>query len=133
MTDQEINETIAIACGWKDIGYRGIEGLPLKTYFAGHPPEGSEAQLMGDFWIVPNYCEDLNAMHEAEKILTDEQQNYYAWLLVMSVDNYMTWKPEEFPTIEVWEFGLTETWFATHVDALKKANAFIVAIRTIKQ
>lgn len=48
MTDQEINEAIGIECGW--------------VYYDGwHDDKGRED--------LPDYCNDLNAMHEAEKIL----------------------------------------------------------------
>jgi hypothetical protein len=54
MTDEQINIAIAEACGWKYINN--------ETY----APDGS-------FWWskkaeFPDYCNDLNAMHEAEKI-----------------------------------------------------------------
>ena len=48
MTNQQINEAIATECGW--------------TYYDGwHDVKGREG--------LPDYCNDLNAMHEAEKIL----------------------------------------------------------------
>ena len=54
MTNKQINITIAEACGWK---YEKNET---------HAPDGA-------FWWskkpeFPDYCSDLNAMHEAEKI-----------------------------------------------------------------
>jgi hypothetical protein len=63
MTDEEINIAIAEACGWK---YANNET---------HAPDGS-------FWWskepeIPDYCNDLNAMHEAEKMLTKEQLYNY--------------------------------------------------------
>lgn len=43
MIDQEINEAIALACGW--------------IYYDGwHHPDGMSE--------LPNYCTDLNAMHD---------------------------------------------------------------------
>lgn len=57
MTDKQINEAIAEACGWVPDCDGGIcwdqYGAPLIT--------------------PPNYCNDLNAMHEAEKIMTKAQ------------------------------------------------------------
>jgi hypothetical protein len=49
MTDEQINAAIAEACGW-------------------------EEESFGPSWYessskMPNYCNDLNAMHEAEKAL----------------------------------------------------------------
>lgn len=59
MSDEQINEAIAKACG-----IVGKSGEIYKT------PDG---------WVVdcPNYCTDLNAMHEAEKVLTKEQVREY--------------------------------------------------------
>ena len=55
MTNEQINIAIAEACGW---GNDDIErGYALCQF--------SES--------VPNYCNDLNAMHEAEKVLSDKQ------------------------------------------------------------
>jgi hypothetical protein len=60
MTDQEINEAVAYACGW--------------IYYDGWNHSDGRNQL-------PNYCSDLNAMHEAEKMLTREQIDDYIVLL----------------------------------------------------
>lgn len=57
MTDRQINIAIAEACGIVDVDHWG----PLyKT------PSG---------WVrdCPDYCNDLNAMHEAEKVLNPKQ------------------------------------------------------------
>ena len=61
MTDEQINAAIAEACGWAPDCDRGIcwdqHGTAIIT--------------------PPNYCTDLNAMHEAEKVLTKEQVREY--------------------------------------------------------
>lgn len=66
MTDQEINVTIAEACGWKKV-YTGplADGQVDDRYIYG----GCYMSVKD----MPNYCADLNAMHEAEKVMTDEQ------------------------------------------------------------
>lgn len=66
MTPQEQNIAIAEACGWKNLiwheGSKQLRGDILKEAQNEHP------------WYlqtrVPNYPDDLNAMHEAEKVLT---------------------------------------------------------------
>jgi len=60
MTDEQINEAIAEARGWKP-DKRGLGWLN---------PHGCYAEC-------PNYCADLNAMHEAEKVLVKEQVREY--------------------------------------------------------
>lgn len=59
MTNEQINKAIAKACG-----IVGKSGEIYKT------SEG---------WVVncPDYCADLNAMHEAEKVLTIPQEKDY--------------------------------------------------------
>ena len=55
MTDQQINAAIAETCGWKSKGNTWLtpNGTPV---FASD---------------VPDYCTDLNAMHEAEEHLSE--------------------------------------------------------------
>lgn len=116
MTEQEINIAIAEVCGWKDI--RPSDKLVMV-------PIGSNPDPNEGYEAIPSYTTDLNAMHEAEVMLTDKQQNHYAWLLVQAVDNHMSWKPEEFVTLDIWEISLTEVWFACNTTALQRAEAFL--------
>lgn len=67
MTDEQINQRIAEACGWTDIGECTC-GFKLR----GYPPEYSAHGKH-----IPNYCNDLNAMHLTEKILSDAQWEDY--------------------------------------------------------
>jgi len=69
MTDEQINIKIAELCGWG-----------FKQRFLGEPystaPKEMTAKLDPAHWNrnlyeLPNYTADLNAMHEAEKRLTD--------------------------------------------------------------
>jgi hypothetical protein len=65
MTNQEINETIAKACGWRRVDIFEWDGsfcLP-KQYV--------------ELSDLPNYVEDLNATHEAEKTLNKHQACLY--------------------------------------------------------
>ena len=52
MTNEQINIAIAEACGWTDTKIVNEGG-----------------KLMYGQTEVPDYCNDLNAMHEAEKVL----------------------------------------------------------------
>lgn len=93
MTDQEINQAIAAACGIVGKDQYG----PL------HQTE--------EGWVVdcPNYCTDLNAMHEAEKALKGyEQIHTYVWHL----SNRKDWETD---------FKLMEV----HISARDRAEAFL--------
>ncbi len=60
MTDEQINRAIAEACGWNNKPVVRTNGK-------------------GSVWVTewPDYCNDLNAMHEAEKVLTDDQREVF--------------------------------------------------------
>ena len=55
MSEEEINQAIAEACGW--------------TFGPLRPPANYKPFYGGENWFLPKFCHDLNAMHEAERIL----------------------------------------------------------------
>jgi hypothetical protein len=63
MTDEQINAAIAEACGWTEI----------RDNVVGKAPGETANRVM----FLPNYSTSLNAMHEAEKVLTEIQWFYY--------------------------------------------------------
>jgi hypothetical protein len=69
MTDEQINAAIAEACGWKSKEEtNGVPWLWRRTNINGRIESSMEPL---------SYCTDLNAMHEAEKVLTKEQVREY--------------------------------------------------------
>lgn len=90
--DQRI--AIAEACGW------GWD----PRYKLWHGPSMSEGNTL------PDYLRDLNAMHEAEKVLTEEQrQEFLGWVCTQA----------EFSTPEEYH------WFLAHATAAQRAEAFL--------
>lgn len=73
MTPEAQRIAIAEACGWKHIGT--AKYLPLYGWIK-----------VGPLLEIPDYPNDLNAMHEAEATLTRET-NYYHQLLIR-MNNY---------------------------------------------
>ena len=67
MTNQEINIAIAKACGWS---YRNADDGSGEYW---HNPQG---KIKPDD-LIPSYTIDLNAMHGAEKTLTDDKEGVY--------------------------------------------------------
>ena len=83
MTDEQINQRIAEACGWRwDQGYRWKDSSGLSAFA----------------WDIPDYCTDLNAMHEAEKVLMQNNNwrigEYEARLFnsVGEMNNVSSWR-----------------------------------------
>jgi hypothetical protein len=65
MTDEQLNAAIAEACGWTEIQDSGVwHHHKLWGYPPLKPGQGGNS-----FHYLPNYCNDLNAMHEAEKTI----------------------------------------------------------------
>ena len=63
MTNEEINIAITEACGWRLFSQ-------FKNLWA---PPRSVVEYDCDACPLPDYINDLNAMHEAEKVLTTAQ------------------------------------------------------------
>ena len=64
MTDEQQRVAIAEACGWSEVSQA------VNTDWMGKHPVGYITGL-------PDYLNDLNACHEMEKVLTDEQLPTY--------------------------------------------------------
>lgn len=81
MTDDQINAAIADACGWKLQGSQKHQEA-TKGWQFGHTFAIDPSGKLISRNAIPNYCTDLNAMHEAEKVLKtwDHFVNYHAWL-----------------------------------------------------
>jgi hypothetical protein len=102
MTNEQINIAIAEACGWREL-YLNQNSEPW-----GFNTGLNYSQR------IPDYCNDLNAMHEAEKVLTttEQQNNYYAEIAEI------TWGCEEIGHRQVVFNQLTAT-------ARQRAEAFL--------
>lgn len=116
MNEQDQQIAIAEACGWQDvIGYDDGKVIGLSPEFTeAQCPEGSDE-------YVPDYLHDLNAMHEAEKLLDDKSEDikslYLDWLR-LGMD------PDDFLNPFKWD------WFRVRATAAQRAEAFL---RTIGQ
>ncbi len=84
MTNDEINAAIAEHCGWRNIKEIDYQPIGTDPYIDGpdqewvgiHPESGSDSD---EYEIIPDYCNDLNAMHEAENTFKNLiQQFFYA-------------------------------------------------------
>ena len=98
MTNKQINIAIAEACGWHDCSFISGECSGLRKDIT---------SLNGRYEPIPDYCNDLNAIHEAEGILTHEQIEVYCSLLQ---------KPQ---------WGI---WWAISAPARQRAEAFLRTI-----
>jgi len=75
VTNLEINIAIAEMCGW---------GFLSKDKFIVIPPNSPNS--VQPLSTIPDYLNDLNAMHDAEKVLTNEQDLEYSEALEQVVE-----------------------------------------------
>ena len=86
MTDEQINITIAEACGYRRLVHTNYGWMACT-------PDADLGPMSDDYLLkvmVPNYCNDLNAMHEAEKALTRYQQSVTYSDNLMKIVGYHT-------------------------------------------
>jgi len=108
MTNEQINIAIAEACGWTDVWNPVVWNPLMSTLPVGTSPENF-------FGHIPNYCNDLNAMHEAEKTLTNVQHRQYRREIWHSVN-------EDLSSYEKVKAAKRAHFSST---ALQKAEAFL--------
>ena len=119
MTDSEINRRIAELCGWTHLNCKpyDLDCLELKAcYGFMRAPDGRTGQ-------PPDYCNDLNAMHEAEKVLSSKQQEIYAAILADCVCH------DEDVVINTVDDLLPEDYFrCAHATAAQRSQAFLMTV-----
>lgn len=120
MTDQEINIAVAECCGiprgtidrWLDytLAERQFQHaeISIDEYYQRHLR--LEPNCIPR---IPNYCHDLNAMQEAERLIPEsERYGYCQWLMKLQAPHRSTGHMEN-------------TWLAVTATARQRAEAFL--------
>ena len=112
MTDEQINQCIAEACGWKEVEpwLNGDRCFELNKSVCGYRAED-----------LPDYCTDLNAMHEAEEALTEEQWDIMFQYLIL-----IRWKDAN--EDERRGVGLQKALSPSRATARQRAKAFLKTV-----
>jgi hypothetical protein len=97
MTPEAQRIAIAEACGWSGMSLGSVVGFTPKKKLA---------------TVIPDFLNDLNAMHEAEKVLTYEQWSRYVDYLIDGEDSTAPYRGYE----------------AIHATAAQRAEAFLRTI-----
>lgn len=125
MRDEEINVAIAEACGWTFGPGESEASMKAEAVMCWVRPGNSNWQREH----IPNYCTDLNVMHEAEKLFDgmDYQfKNKYAGTLEEILEaEIKKGDPECIP--DVWGFEMI------NATARQRAEAFLRCIGKWKE
>jgi hypothetical protein len=113
MSEEQINIAIAEACGWKDLENEDFSeyGVPCFMLMG--------SNNTGTRLAPPDYCNDLNAMHDAEKVLIEKCKEGNYWFHLREI--------LEFPYAESdWDHYYYIS--AIHATAKQRAEAFLRTI-----
>lgn len=117
MTPEAQRIAIAEACGWKNLevgeGITGYHDTVVATNMFG--------QQVPLRYYIPDYLNDLNAMHEAEKILDVNQQITFALLLTEPVRDSVY-------DVMPYDLHFPVCFPAIHAAAAQRAEAFLKAL-----
>jgi hypothetical protein len=123
MTPEQKRIAIAEACGWKCLPrllhngqWKDIPSWVQRRFYDGKPEDYCMGgQMIGA--MPPDYLNDLNAMHEAEKILKDTGQYTGLSLYITSLGGGI----EDQACLE-------DYWQCCHATAAQRADAFLLTI-----
>jgi len=107
MTPEQQRKAIAEACGWRR--YSPGDFNPTERWEYG-PIAGRVVQTTH----LPDYLNDLNAMHEAEKMLTPETRPEYLCQLFTTATKGLTGL-----------YPVDENYLTNHATAAQRAEAFL--------
>jgi hypothetical protein len=108
MKPEQQRIAIAEACGWTNVA-------PLIVKNVKHEGDNITVGIRSDDGWIPDYLNDLNAMHEAEKVLTQQQRIEYVRELGF------IWTGRNDRAIPNW-------WFVHAATADERAEAFLRTI-----
>lgn len=117
LTPEEKRVLIAELCGWKDI-YDGCNGPN------GVRPDDNENG--GDF-LVPDYLNDLNAMHKVCETLDADQCSAFARALAKHHPTYCTAVLDRRDPLDDFWY---ETFVLVTATAIQRAHAFLVTMES---
>jgi hypothetical protein len=118
MTNEQINIAIAEACELDVIqNPHGSKDRPEAWKTGFFTPKAAKQRRIS--WpssaivkVIPDYCNDLNAMHEAEKGLPENRKTLFAFMLAQVLDTS--------PTLD-----LNDQFLNIHATAIQRAEAFL--------
>jgi hypothetical protein len=117
MSDEEINIEIARHLGWQN-----LPTDPAMVQYTARTPDGR--------WdLIPNYANDLNAMHDAEKTIKDSQWGGYVvalWCVTCNIDE----ESFQWPALG---FDACSLDTLVHATARQRAKAFLRTINKWKE
>ncbi len=105
MTPESQRIAIAEACGFKGPFHRNMDRIKIGF-------KGFQGTMVCD---LPDYLNDLNAMHEAEKVLRNKSGDHQLFRFISCLENVVVDQATDYG----WGFALC------HATAAQRAEAFL--------
>ena len=124
MNPEQQRVAIAEACGWKEIRAE-VDWLPKELtgiFTWPHPTDAEKIKYFINRKPIPDYLNDLNAMHDAEKVLTPDTRPEY---LCQLFDAATRGRSGLYP--------VDENYLSHHATADQRAEAFLRTIGKWKE
>jgi hypothetical protein len=122
MTPEAQRIAIAEACGWTE-----VRADPEHYIHSGlRNPHKLCGRRNGRYWALPDHLSDLNAMHEAEKVLTATQiKDYVKSLLRIHCRDVKQALSERLLETDVATLHVNTLHALIHATAAQRAEAFL--------
>lgn len=91
MTPEAQRIAIAEACGWTHI--KNFHTMKIKGMWLGYPPVNP---IINNPNEIPDYLNDLNAMHEAEKVIFEKDAIWSRYCEDLFIHSTASQRAEEF-------------------------------------
>jgi len=126
MTPEAQRIAIAEACGWSDPHWECPHcGRVEPTHVTYEERHGVEGCLQFVHWVeLPDYLTDLNAMHEAWKVLTEPQRRTFASKLYDLANGFRA-DDDDGWTPDIFEASMDGVALMVHATAAQRAEAFL--------
>ena len=108
LSDDKLSVWVARLCGWHSICSHVVDDKVV--WYGWHPIHNPKETRKYEI-PLPSFCSDLNAINEAEKVMTRGQQRKYTKLLSPKYTK-----------------NLSATWCILHAKARERAEAFVKAM-----
>lgn len=131
MKPEDINRAIAEHCGWQFLPERDMRLGPQPELWEGPDGDRFFESPFKDWPPYPNYHGDLNAMHEAEKVLFESRPGHYERAWAMALSSVVSARGEAYE--EYTPSDLRDVADCAHATHAERAEAFLRTIGKWKE
>lgn len=129
MTSEQKRIAIAEACGWVLVSNGKTPMWSWQNQAITHRLKWVANKDLASQGVLPDYLNDLNAIHKAEEILTTPEQQYnFISILYDIVNNFIPDEVDDYVP-DYWEVSSVQVFPHLHATAAQRAEAFGLTLK----